>query len=84
VVLEAINFAGENTAFDMDFGGFSDAMLPSFKNIDVDDGIFRPHMRARDGLLVFSWQNCGAKTRRAQRADANHYRGNESPQLRTA
>jgi hypothetical protein len=42
VVLEAINFAGENTAFDMDFGGFSDAMLPSFKNIDVDDGIFWP------------------------------------------
>ena len=62
--LEAISFADESAAFDMDLEEFSDAILPSFKNIDVDDGIFRPHTRARAGVLVFSWQNCGAKTRK--------------------
>jgi hypothetical protein len=62
--LEAISFADESAAFDMDLEEFSDAILPSFKNIDVDDGIFRPHTRARGGVLVFSWQNCGAKTRK--------------------
>ena len=40
--LEVISFTQENAIFDMDLGKFSNAILASCQNSDVDYGFFQP------------------------------------------